>query len=73
VESEKWQGAYMDQVKAEKPEMGYILKELFESQTEDTSMVSEKGEDLVFMNEIRVMNLKYNYFSDITIAGMTLQ
>jgi len=63
----------MDQVKAEKPEMGYILKELFESQTEDTSMVSEKGEDLVFMNEIRVMNLKYNYFSDITIAGMTLQ
>ena len=63
----------MDQVKAEKPEMGYILKELFESQTEDTSMVSEKGEDLVFMNEIRAMNLKYNYFSDITIAGMTLQ
>jgi len=36
-------------------------------------MVSEKGEDLVFMNEIRAMNLKYNYFSDITIAGMTLQ
>lgn len=75
IEQDRWQLIYLRELFKRSPELkaGFDAMMSFEAQEEKVVRVDEESSERYFMNEIRLAKLSAHFFSNVSIAGTSLE